>query len=215
MNTPIAFCLLSLTALLLSACNNHELVEEYSEHGVLLERYYISPKDSLRQGDYELFDSDGHRIETAHYEDGQLEGMRTIYYANGNVQAMDTHVDGSFNGPAKRYYPDGTLKVSGQYVNGEASGQWEGYHPTGELKERVTFAGNEENGPFTEYHTNGNLAAEGTYLNGDKEQGELRLYDENGELLRLMHCEAGICRTVEDYRPADERNPQQAPLQDE
>jgi len=46
-----------------------------------------------------------------------------------------------------------------------------------------------------EYHPNGSLKAEGQYLNGDFEQGELKLYDETGRLVRIMDCEQGVCRT--------------------
>lgn len=62
--------------------------------------------------------------------------------------------------------------------------------------EEVMFADNEENGPFTEYHKNGSLKAEGNYLNGDNEHGLLKLYNEEGELVRKMQCDSGICQTT-------------------
>ena len=47
-----------------------------------------------------------------------------------------------------------------------------------------------------EYFRNGNLEAEGTYRNGDNEHGLLKLYNEEGELIKTMNCEDGVCRTV-------------------
>ena len=41
-----------------------------------------------------------------------------------------------------------------------------------------------------------NSKAEGTYIDGDNEQGELKLYDEQGELEKIMQCERGICHTT-------------------
>ena len=76
------------------------------------------------------------------------------------------------------------------------NGPWLGYHENGQLKERVQFQDNDENGPFVEYHPNGNLAAEGTYKDGDNEDGELKIYDESGALLRTMLCDRGRCRTT-------------------
>ena len=55
---------------------------------------------------------------------------------------------------------------------------------------------NEENGPFKEYHLNGNLKAVGNYLNGPNEDGNLKVYDENGDLEREMECTAGICHSI-------------------
>ena len=76
------------------------------------------------------------------------------------------------------------------------TGKWKGYYDNGALKEEVIFVNNQENGPFIEYYPNGKLKAEGTYLEGDYEQGELKLYNESGELIRRMNCEKGVCKTV-------------------
>jgi len=73
---------------------------------------------------------------------------------------------------------------------------WTRYYNTGEVMEEVSFQGNEENGPFTEYHKNGQLKTQGNYLNGDNEQGELKMFDESGTLVKTMNCELGRCRTT-------------------
>ena len=58
------------------------------------------------------------------------------------------------------------------------------------------FVNNDENGPFREYYKNGNIKAEGTYINGPNEQGELKEYNEDGELIKIMSCTNGICNTI-------------------
>jgi len=73
--------------------------------------------------------------------------------------------------------------------------KWKRYYDSGELMEIVNFVENEENGPFVEYYKNGNKKATGNYLDGDNEHGELELFDEQGELIKKMNCNKGICRT--------------------
>lgn len=73
---------------------------------------------------------------------------------------------------------------------------WVRYYETGQIKEEVTFRDNDENGPFTEYYANGNLKAEGFFKDGDNEHGLLKLYDEEGVLVKTMDCKNGICKTI-------------------
>ncbi len=54
----------------------------------------------------------------------------------------------------------------------------------------------EEMGPFTEYYANGKIQAEGTYLHGPNEDGQLKLFDESGELYKIMLCDSGKCITT-------------------
>lgn len=50
-----------------------------------------------------------------------------------------------------------------------------------------------ENGLFIEYYCNGKLVVEGVYKEGDYEYGELKIYNENGELFCMMLCDNGCC----------------------
>ena len=185
-----------LVLLLLVACADTTVVEDFGEDGVLLERYRIRKADSIRQGEAEVFDSEGALIERARYEDGELEGTRTRYYADGAIQAEETLRGGRLDGLFRSYYPDGQLELEGQYVDHVGTGTWTGYYPDGAKKEEVTMRGSLADGPFLEWHPNGNRKAEGTYVKGGKEDGELLLYDETGALERKMDCEEGVCYTT-------------------
>jgi antitoxin component YwqK of YwqJK toxin-antitoxin module len=90
------------------------------------------------------------------------------------------------------------------YKDGAMEGPWKRYYPSGQLMETVQFSNNEENGPFVEYYENGNLKAEGQYYHGDNEHGLLKLYAENGELIRKMECDSGRCRTIWKHKDYDE-----------
>ncbi|HMO39940.1 MAG TPA: toxin-antitoxin system YwqK family antitoxin [Saprospiraceae bacterium] len=185
--------------LLLSACNQKaarlETIETTDRDGYI-ERYSRRTTDYAKEGLYVRTDPRGTKVEEAEYRNDTLNGRRTLYYETGDLQVVETYRMGLFDGAYEVYYPGGQVKLAGQYTANVMSGIWRGYYANGQLKEEVTFADNAENGPFTEYHPNGQLKAVGTYLNGDNEHGELKLYDENGQHEKTMLCDKGTCRTV-------------------
>ncbi|MFK8056612.1 MAG: hypothetical protein AB8F78_10870 [Saprospiraceae bacterium] len=187
---------LSLLFVLLTSCSKNEQVEKRNEDGIVTERYSRSKQDSLMNGAYEAFDDKGNLLERAFYSQGRLNGDRMLYYPNGGLQYKESHLDGEFIGPYQAYYPEGQLELEGEYIDNKMSGIWTAYYPSGTVKETVTFVDNDENGPFKEWYSNGVVKAEGEYANGDKEEGELILYDLEGNVNKRMYCEAGICKTV-------------------
>ena len=180
----------------LSACSNVELVEKRNKDGIVVERYNRNKQDSLMNGIYEAFDDKGGLVEKASYKNGKLDGLRSLYYPNGKLQYEESHQNGEFVGTYRAYYPEGALELEGEYIANKMSGIWTAFYPNGTKKETVTFVDNQENGPFKEWYSNGVVKAEGAYANGDKEQGELVLYDLKGEVNKRMYCEAGICKTI-------------------
>ncbi len=179
------------------ACKNAiEVVEVKNEAGQLVEKYQRSVESNMRHGSYEAFDEKGNIIESSVFQNDTLHGERIIYFENGQPQYIEQYKNGQFDDLYNSFYESGQLKLEGKYTNGAMNGEWKGYHENGQLKEVVLFENNNENGPFVEYHANGKLAAEGTYLNGDKEHGELKLYDKTGELYKTMNCDEGLCRTT-------------------
>ena len=187
----LAICTLGF----LSSCSDVDKIEHRNEAGVVVQRFYRSKVDSLVQGKFEIFDDAGRLVEEAYYDKGLLEGQRTLYHPNGNPQYVETHTNGVFEGPYKAYYPDGQLELEGIYVNNEMTGIWKRYYPDGSKREEVTFAEGKENGPFQEWYPSGKQKAQGQYADGPKEDGELLMYDEDGQLERKMRCDTGICRT--------------------
>ncbi len=160
------------------------------------ERYFRRKSDFAKDGKYVKYGPKGQKLVEAYYVNDTLHLYRILYYEKGDTQIVETYNMGEFDGPFKSYYENGQLELLGIYNDNVATGQWKKYYNTGELMEVVTFADNQENGPFVEYYQNGNLKAEGNYLNGSNEHGELKLYDEAGVLIKRMDCEKGICKTV-------------------
>ncbi len=183
------------TLLLFSACSNFETIENKDESGKVVERFTINKQTKKKEGEYFAFYPNGQKLEESFYIHDSLHGERKLYHENGTLESITTHANGMFEGKYQKFNEQGKLTNEGQYVNNEMSGIWKKWFDSGTLAEEVTFAANLENGPFKEYHENGKLKAEGNYLEGDNEQGELKIYDENGELTERMYCEYGNCTT--------------------
>lgn len=191
------FCSFLLTLLLFSACQSkYEVVEILDDNGRLSERFEMRRADSVKNGVYERFFSNGTVSERMTYIDGVLQGEHTYFYDNGQVDEIQIHKDGKLNGMYKKYYKNGQLKLELPYVEDVISGEGKGYYENGQVKEVVSFQANQENGAFTEYHENGNLKAIGSYIDGDYEQDTLKLFDTSGALERIMFCNSGRCSTL-------------------
>ncbi len=188
-----------ILALVLSqACRREaplEPVETQDEYGYT-EKYFRRQSDYAKEGWLRKFNPQNRKVEEAHYRNDTLDGLRILYYDNGDTMTVETYRNGSFEGPFRAYHENRQLKTEGVYKANAMTGIWKSYYPNGVLRESVTFRDNAENGPFIEYHPNGKLKAQGAYLDGDNEHGELKIYDENGALQRTMMCNMGVCRTI-------------------
>ncbi len=179
----------------MSCSSNLEKVKGTDEFGNI-EEYQRDKETFARQGWYHRNEPTGEPIEAAYYENDTLHGQRILFYENGDTSIVELYERGQFHGVYRMYYENGNLQQFGQYVNNEMVGEWSTYYKNGQLRERVNFVAGYENGPFIEYNESGTLAAQGSYKDGDNEDGELKLYDEDGELLRKMMCNVGRCTTI-------------------
>jgi len=189
------YALISLLAISIGCFEKIETIEVRNEAGQLEERYEVEKASGAREGSYARY-REGKLIENAIYRQDTLQGVRILYFDNGNKEIQETYVMGGYHGPYQSYYQSGQLKLEGQYQDGTMEGAWTKYYESGQVMEVVEMHANQENGPFVEYYENGSLKAEGTYLEGDNEDGELKLYDEEGVLEKKMQCDAGICHTT-------------------
>ncbi len=179
----------------LACSSNIKTIEVKNDNGIVIERYEQNIKTEQKDGKSEFFGNDGSLLESAFYKNGILEGKRILYHENGEIQAVEQYSNGIFVDLYQAFYENKQLELEGKYIDGKMDGEWKRYYDSGELMEIVTFVGNEENGPFVEYYKNGKTKAAGAYLDGDNEHGELKLFNEGGELIKKMNCEKGICRT--------------------
>ena len=198
-------CLFGLCLLAISCSKKLESVENTTEDGNI-ERYTRLVEDYGKDGQYTLTSPEGVKLEEAHYSKDTLDGQRILYYETGDTMQVENYAKGSFEGTYTEYFENGQVSTKGIYEQNTMKGKWTVYYESGQIKEIVTFENNEENGPFIEYYENGNLKAEGAYLGGDFEHGPLKLYNEEGTLIREMNCEQGICRTTWKAEGLDEED---------
>jgi len=158
--------------------------------------YSINPADQSYQGSYSKVDSMGILLEKGQYEEGELNGVRELFFPDGKVKVREHYKKGQITDLYEYFFPDGKLELQGQYVDGAMYGIWKKYNEEGKLLEEVMMIKNEEMGPFTEYYPDGTLKTQGTYLHGPNEDGILNLYDESGKLYKTMLCDSGLCVTT-------------------
>lgn len=177
--------------------NNLETVESRDAEG-WLERWQRNKTDFAKEGLYQRFSPDGTIAEEARYVHDSLDGERKFFFPNGRVESVEHYRNGVFHGKYRKYDENGNLLVEQEFTDGAMQGLSLVYYPNGVLKEKYTIRDNEEDGPFQEFYENGNIRTEGTYgpgKDGTAEQGELKEYDENGQLVRIADCRDGICLT--------------------
>lgn len=181
---------------ILSCSPDTKIIVQKDGENKILEKITVDARTQKKQGLYQRFYPSGNLAEEAYYDRDSLNGIRKFYYESGVLEQEQNYLSGIFQGPFRSYYINGNINVEGNYVNNVMDGVWKRYYDTGELREEVNFVNNDENGPFREYYKNGNIKAEGTYINGPNEQGELKEYNEDGELIKIMSCTNGICNTI-------------------
>jgi len=190
------FPVLCMSVILFCCKADTREIEIKDSKGKVVEKYQVDPATEKKQGLYQRFYESGQLAEEAHYVRDTLDGARRFYFESGQLEREQHYLFGIFQGPFRSYYINGQLNAEGNYLNNEMDGVWKRYYDTGELMEEVTFVNNDENGPFRELYKNGKVKAEGSYINGPYEHGELKEYDEQGNLIRIMSCENGICNTT-------------------
>ena len=99
-------------------------------------------------------------------QNGKLEGIRTMFYHNGNIVLERYYAGGIENGIEKEYYEDGSLKQKGGFVNGKENGIWEMYFPNGQLKQQSTFINGNMEGETKVYYSTGKILAIEVTKNG-------------------------------------------------
>lgn len=196
MRYQIFFCFPIIILFVQCAQNVENAIEVADEEGHIIEKYQIQLPDSIKNGTYNRYDTEGKLMVSANYVAGKLQGERRIYYPSGKVEVIEHYENDLHHGLYQVFYENGNIKLQGQYVEGKMEGEWQGFYEDATLKEKVTFKENQENGSFTEFHPNGKIKAKGIYLEGDNEDGLLELFDEYGDLERTMQCKKGRCQTT-------------------
>ncbi|MFN0174111.1 MAG: toxin-antitoxin system YwqK family antitoxin [Saprospiraceae bacterium] len=178
--------------------NPIETTEAKNDRGQL-ERWQRRKDNFAKEGLFQRFSPEGVLLEEANYRADSLDGERKFYSPQGKLESIERYQNNKIHGKFQGFYENGQLKIEQDFVEGALTGFSIRYHPNGKIQEKVLLKDNVENGPFSEYYENGNLKTEGTYApneDGDGlEEGELKEYDETGQLIRIADCKNGACLT--------------------
>lgn len=189
------FLLIILALFILLSCQRKKKIVTVHPNGYYKEVYHVVD-DSIREGSYMKYYENDILADSCHYVADKIHGTRKIFNPEGYLEIEENYQNGIFHGPYTTYYPNGQAKKIQEYVNNRIQGMVKEFYPDGQLKAEVSFVDNLENGPFVEYFENGNKHWEGFYQDGDFEQDTLKEFDQQGELIRKMFCNKGICQTV-------------------
>jgi hypothetical protein len=175
-----------------------ETLEQKNDRGQL-ERFQRRKDNQKREGLYQRYSAEGVLLEEAQFLADSLNGEPKYFSASGQLESIEHYQNNKIHGKFQSFYPDGKVKIEQDFVEGALTGFSIRYYPNGQMEEKVQLKNNVEDGPFTEYHENGQLKTEGTYAPNDEgdglENGELKEYDESGQLIRLADCQNGMCLT--------------------
>lgn len=175
-----------------------ETVEAKTERGQT-ERWQRRKDNGQKEGLFQRFSPEGVLLEEAYYRTDSLHGERKYFAANGTLESIEPYDNNRLHGKFKVFFANGALKIEQDFVKGALNGWSIRYYPNGVVEEKVLLKDNVENGPFQEFHENGNLKTEGTYTPNEEgdgvEEGELKEYDETGQLIRIADCNNGMCLT--------------------
>jgi len=171
-------------------------IEIKNKDGIVTEQYTLN-SDSLKVNEAKTFYDEGSLFDLSNYDNGKLNGKRTIFHKDGSIDTEENYIDGVLTGTYKQFHKNGNLMQTGSYTKGVLEGEVVSYFEDGKLREKVTFTDNRESGPFVEYYENGMKHWEGTYRNGDNEFGLLIEYDTLEIMIKKMKCDTlGMCRTI-------------------
>lgn len=199
---PVSFlcAILAISLLTVIGCTNSplETAEIKNERGQT-ERWQRRKDNGQKEGLFQRFSAEGILLEEAHYRADSLHGERKYFAPSGTLESIEPYENNRIHGKFRSFYETGALKIEQDFVQGALTGWSIRYYPNGTVEEKVMLKNNVENGPFWEYHENGTLKTEGTYAPNDEgdgvEEGELKEYDENGQLIRVADCQNGMCLT--------------------
>lgn len=114
----------------------------------------------------------------------------TAYYPNGKVGAVVNYNNGILNGSKSLYYPNGQATYTAQFKDNQFDGKSAQYYPNGKVCLQIDYTNDLKNGLMQYFYDNGQVQYEATYQN-DVLHGDINLYDRNGKLTRTIKVHYG------------------------
>lgn len=123
------------------------------------------------------------------YNSNNIKDGQTInYYPNGNIQSYIPYMNGNINGVVENYYKNEILESTGIIVDNLLEGKFYYFHKNGKPKSIINFEKNKPKNIEKCFDKKSNILYCGPFNNGN---GEIYIYDENGNLISKDHFKNG------------------------
>ncbi len=173
--------------------HNGELEGFYTMYG---EKQQPALRLKYHNGDiisYSYQDKDGKWLPETELKNGT--GMITAYYKNGKKSAEINYEDGEVNGVRKLYFTNGNTYLDGSRLWGYEQGSKKVYTFEGKVISDENYYYGNEQGLIKYYYPSGKIKAEENWYYG-KLHGPARYFDESGKLTQTRIYYYGILQTV-------------------
>lgn len=99
-----------------------------------------SYKKGVKDGVWRTFSAQtGILLEEENYRDDQLNGTKSSFFTNGNLNTKIEYINGKMNGAAESYYPDKTIASRGLYHQNSRQGSWDFYDQAGRIRKTTEY----------------------------------------------------------------------------
>lgn len=152
--------------------------QEYDEQGKIKSSGPF--REGKKQGNFREYDSDGHEIGGALYDNdlkvgegmidslGRRIGKWKLFYTDGVLRSEGEYIKGMKEGPWTYYFADGSVEQKGVYKDDLPTGKWQWYFAGNKIHREEYYRKGKEDGHAVEYDESGNVVNEGDYANGTK-----------------------------------------------
>ncbi|MCQ2283877.1 MAG: toxin-antitoxin system YwqK family antitoxin [Bacteroidales bacterium] len=141
----------------------------------------VEMKHGKRNGEFSRYFENGYLDTRCHYVNDSIEGVETMFTANGVKSQEFTYEHGKKNGPHKAYHLTGDLKIEGGFKNDHFDGPWKYYDERGVLVGEGEFK--DGTGEVTFYDPRGMVLRTTQYRN-DKKNGKEIYYSSTGNIYK-------------------------------
>lgn len=101
------------------------------------------------------------------FKDGEVHGLRLMYYENGSKSLERSYKNGISEGASIEYYPSGEIKQEVYFKNGREEGTAKVFYENGNVQAILNFSKGVQNGDYYEFTPDGNLKAQYYFVNGN------------------------------------------------
>ena len=128
-----------------------------------------------KTGEWMFYRKDNSLSAKMYFKNGKREGLKKIYWENGNVYTIANYINGKIEGIDKTYYKDGSIAYSIPYKNGLKNGEEKKYKNNGTIYSIKNYKNDALHGVSIDFDSDGEISKNGTYENG-KKQGKWLSY---------------------------------------